>query len=156
MSVVETIRKQILKDTQFLIIPANTTKKIPDLPYGVINVTSPFIKDRGQGIEMVEEVDSKLYLKRKETHKETLSLTIFAENEEAAREYAKTIHKWFIFFGRTFLQDQGIVVIGVGNIEARTTFLLESYEYKQGFDVQIRLSEEYQQEIEPMDSIGGI
>lgn len=156
MSVVESIRKQILKDTKFLIIPANTTNAIPDLPYGVINITSPFIKDRGQGAETVEEVDSKLYLKRTETYKETLSLTIFAENEEVAGEYAKTIRKWFIFFGRTFLQEQGIVVIGAGNIESRTTFLLESYEYKQGFDVLIRLSDQYQQEIEHIEIIGGM
>lgn len=57
------------------------------------------------------------------------------------------------FFGRTFLQEQQIVVLKVGNIEDRTTFLLESYDYKQGFDVKIRVAEQFSQEIDYIDSI---
>ncbi|PFR93518.1 phage neck terminator protein [Priestia megaterium] len=154
MSILETIRKQVSKDTQFLIIPADTTKEIPNLPYGTIKITSPYIRSgEGQGSEYIQDIDAKSYLVRDERYKQVLSLNIFAETEEESIEYAKTIHKWFLFFGRTFLQEQQIVVLKVGDVESRTTFLLESYEYKQGFDVRIRLSEQYRREIDSMDSV---
>jgi len=154
MNVIETLRKRILKDTQFLLIPADTTKAIPELPYGTIKLISSMIRDgEGQGIEYIQDIQSKSYQVRDERYKQVLSFNIFAENEEVALNYAKTIHQWFIFFGRTFLQEQQIVVLKVGNIEDRTTFLLESYDYKQGFDVKIRVAEQFSQEIDYIDSI---
>ncbi|MED4140855.1 hypothetical protein P4652_21775 [Priestia megaterium] len=154
MSILETVRKRVSQDTQFLIIPADTTKEIPALPYGTIKITSPYIRSgEGQGSEYIQDIADKSYHVRDERYKQVLSLNIFAETEEESIEYAKTIHKWFLFFGRTFLQEQQIVVLKVGDVESRTTFLLESYEYKQGFDVRIRLAEQYSQEIDYIDSI---
>lgn len=98
MSVIETLRKRILKDTQFLLIPADTTKAIPELPYGTIKLISSMIRDgEGQGIEYIQDIQSKSYQVRDERYKQVLSFNIFAENEEAALNYAKTIHQWFIF-----------------------------------------------------------
>jgi hypothetical protein len=154
MGIIEPLRKRILKDTQFLLIPADTTNSIPNLPFGTMKITSPYIKDgEGQGSEYIEDIDSKSYHVRDERYKQVLSINTFAESEELAFEHAKTIHRWFLFFGRAFLQDQQIVLVNVGNISSRTTFLLESYEYKCGFDVKIRLSERLSREIDYISSI---
>lgn len=44
--------------------------------------------------------------------------------------------------GENHLEDMNIVVTNLRAIENRTTFLVDSYDYKHGFDVQMRGTDE--------------
>jgi len=153
MTAIEAIRKQIIQDTGLLVIPANTGKAVPSLPYAVMNVTSPYIAERGHPNETTYEDESGLYLKYDEQYRSTLSFTIFAADNQTTMDKAKAIRHWFLFFGQEFIQEQNVAVVNVGNTEDRTTFLVDSYEYKHGFDVQLRLSDELIKQIDWIETV---
>ncbi|WP_419882788.1 LIC_12616 family protein [Peribacillus sp. B-H-3] len=144
---------QIKKDTGLQIIKRDTTNEPPDLPYGVYTITTPYIKGRGRGSITHFEDETGDYEKRTSEYKFTISFSIYAENTETTIELAHKVHQWFLFSGEYFLQEKDIVVANVWNIENRTTFLIDEYEYKFGFDVQFRATVE---QIRVMESIGAV
>lgn len=141
---IDIIKNMIAKayqDTGLRIIQANTTAPKPPLPYAVYNITSPHIKDRGQPNMTPQERDGELYLTYEEQYLTTISFNVYADKNESTIELAMKLRQWFLFVGQEHLQDNGIAVVNVGNIENRTTFLVDSYEYKHGFDVQLRMTQ---------------
>lgn len=139
---IETIRKQIYKDTGTLVIPANTTAKTPPLPFATINVTSPWIDDVGHADVHKYEDEAGLHIRRTEAFQFVFSFNVYAETDMEAIRLARLIRGWFALTGEIFMEDLNIVVVTRGNIENRTTFLVDSYEYKHGFDVQFRAVDE--------------
>ncbi|QXJ39587.1 hypothetical protein BV455_02953 [Parageobacillus caldoxylosilyticus] len=141
---IEAIKNMIAKayqDTGLRIIQANTTAPTPPLPYAVYNITSPYIKEAGQPNIATREEGEELYLQYEEQYLTTISFNVYADKNESTIDWAMKLHQWFLFFGQDFLQENGIAVVNVGNIENRTTFLVDSYEYKHGFDVQLRMAQ---------------
>lgn len=141
---IETIKNMIAKayqDTGLRIIQANTTAPKPPLPYAVYNITAPYVKDRGQPNMTPQERDGELYLNYEEQYLTTISFNVYADKNETTIDNAIKLRQWFLFVGQEYLQDNGIAVVNVGNIENRTTFLVDSYEYKHGFDVQLRMTQ---------------
>ncbi|MGC4378256.1 hypothetical protein WD019_15210 [Fictibacillus sp. Mic-4] len=136
---IKEIIAQIKRDTGLQIVKANTTAPQPPLPYGVYNITSPFIKDRGKG-SITQSPDGTE--KRTEQYRFTISFNIFAVDNETTIELAHKVHQWFLFLGQEFIQDRNMAIVSVGNIENRTTFLIDNYEYKHGFDVIFRATDE--------------
>jgi len=110
----------------------------PPLPYALFKVTSPYIKERNAGFYNLYEADGVQYERFQGEHLFTVSFNAFAKNQEEALAHAVKIHRWFLFHGESFVQDQGLAVVNVFNIENRTTHLVDHYEYKYGFDVQLR------------------
>ncbi|WP_051291495.1 phage neck terminator protein [Fictibacillus gelatini] len=141
---IKEIIAQIKKDTGLQIVKANMTAPQPLLPYGVYNITSPFVKDRGKGSIMQSPNGTE---KRTEQYKFTISFNIFAVDNETTIDLAHKVHQWFLFLGQEFIQDRNMAVVSVGNIENRTTFLIDNYEYKHGFDVIFRATDEQVRQI---------
>jgi hypothetical protein len=148
MTAIKSIIGRIYQDTGIRVIQANLTAPTPSLPYGVYNITSPYIKGVGRENVSTYEDETGLYLKRTEQYQVTISFNLYAKDSETTIDLATQVRKWFLFMGEEFIQEQNIAVIEAGNIENRTTFLVDSYEYKYGFDVQLRLSEEATRKIE--------
>ena len=142
---------RIKQDTGVQIIKGNTTAPRPSLPFGMYNITSPYIKGRGRGANTFYSDDTNLYEKREEEYRFTLSFSIYAQDTETTISLAHKVRQWFLFLGREFIQDKKLVVANVGNIENRTTFLVDSYEYKFGFDVQFRDVDEQIKVIEAIE-----
>ncbi|KYD28170.1 LIC_12616 family protein [Geobacillus stearothermophilus] len=141
---IDIIKNMIAKayqDTGLRIIQANTTAPKPQLPYAVYNITAPYVKDRGQPNMTPQERDGELYLTYEEQYLTTISFNVYADKNETTIDNAIKLRQWFLFVGQEYLQENGIAVVNVGNIENRTTFLVDSYEYKHGFDVQLRMTE---------------
>lgn len=158
IDVIKAMIARIKQDTGIMIIKGNTTYKPPPLPYAVYNITSPYIKERGRGSVTQYSDDTGSYEKRSEQYRMTISFNAYAEDNETTMELAFKLHQWFLFLGQTFLSDNNLAVYQVGNIEDRTTFLVDSYEYKHGFDVQLRLTDEQIRAIETIEkvNIGGM
>lgn len=139
---IESIRKQIYKDIGVLVVPSNTTAKKPPLPYATINATSPYIKDVGLAdIHVVEDSDG-VKRQRSESYQFVFSFNVYAVTDTEAIRLAKIVRSWFYLAGESHLEDMNIVVTNLKNVENRTTFLVDSYEYKHGFDVQLRGSDD--------------
>ena len=149
---INTIISKLYQDTKIRVIQANQTAPMPPLPYAVYNITSPYIQD-GRGNEYIR--DRTAYY---DTHyKQTISFNVYGNTTDEAIQKANDIRHWFLFLGKTFIQDQNIAVLEVTNLEDRTTFLVDSYEYKFGFDVKLRLSESLSKDAETIEivKIGG-
>ena len=156
--VVKSLITQIYNDTNIRVVKADTTAPAPSLPYGVYKVTSPYIKEAGMANEMYEDNLDGLTMVREESYKSTLSMNIYAKTDEEAVELASIIRNWFTFQGEQTISDLGIAVTMVGNIENRTTFLVDSYEYKHGFDIQLRLPNIQTKVLDHFDTVemGGV
>lgn len=150
---VKTIIAQAYRDTGLRIIQANTTAPVPPLPYATYNVTAPYVKERGKGNLLLETDGINALLKRNEQYKMTLSFNVYSDKTETTIDWTMKLRQWFLFFGLDFIRDLNIAVVDVGNIENRTTFLVDSYEYKHGFDVQFRLTSEQTRPIEAIETI---
>ncbi|WP_446662953.1 phage neck terminator protein [Geobacillus sp. CCR] len=138
---IKNIIAQAYRDTGLRIVQVNTTAPVPPLPYATYNITAPYTKDRGRpNVESEERADG-LYLRQEDSFLVTLSFNVYTDKTETAIDQVNKLRRWFLFLGQTFLQDNGVAVVNVGNVENRTTFLIDSYEYKHGFDVQLRMTE---------------
>ena len=134
---------RIKQDTGIQIIKSNQKARPPTLPYGVYTVTSPYIKGNGNGSVIQFTQEENTFEKRTEYSKYTISFSFYADDNETTIETAMKVHSWFLFASLYFFQDREMVVAVVGNVQNRTTFVVDDYEYKHGFDVQLR--ETYEQ-----------
>jgi hypothetical protein len=150
---IKSIIVQAIRDLGFEIIPANTTKPKPPLPYGTYNIIAPYVKEGGSGNISVYSDGGNTYQKRHEQYKITISFNVYSDTNESTIDLATKLRQWFLFLGSDFIRDQNVAVVNVGNIENRTVFLVDSYEYKHGFDVQLRLTDEQVRPIETIDNI---
>lgn len=152
---IEAIIRRLRLDKDINVIQANGEGIKPALPFGTYNITSPYIN--GTGREITEYIPNQDGLEQKkiEEYRTTLSFNFYADTEEETIELAFGVRQWFLFYGEEFLNEQNIVVAEIGNMENRTTFLVDSYEYKHGFDVQLRLTDEQTKTIDYFNQLGG-
>lgn len=148
ITTMKAIISQLYKDTGIRVIQANLTAPRPPLPFVVYNVTAPYIKGVGLPDITSYEDETGFHFKHSEQYRVTLSFNGYTSNNETTIDLINKVRQWFLFMGRDFIEEQNVAVIEVGNIENRTTFLVDSYEYKCGFDVQFRLTEEITKPIE--------
>ena len=66
---------------------------------------------------------------------QTWSITVQGEKDNEAQRLALLAKDWLEESGRLELNDAGIVVRSVGDINNRDTLLTVNYEYRKGFDV---------------------
>jgi hypothetical protein len=146
---IKSLITRIYQDTGIRVVEANQNgATTPPLPYGVYNITSPYIKGVGMGDISTYDDGTELHLKRTEQYQATISFTLYANDTETTINLTRQVREWFLFMHGDFIQSQNIAVVDVGNVENRTTFLVDSYDYKYGFDVQFRLTDE---QIRPID-----
>lgn len=145
---ISSIIAKLYQDTKIRVVQANQTAPVPSLPYAVFNVTSPYIKDGGAN-EYIR--DRTAYYDTQ--YKQTISFNIYASSTDESIQKANDIRRWFLFLGRDFIQDQNIAVLEVTNLEDRTTFLVDSYEYKFGFDVSLRLTESISKDVQTIENV---
>jgi hypothetical protein len=153
MQAIKNLISQLYKDTNIRVIQGNQTAPKPPLPYGVYNVTSPYIKGVGrEDITYVEDETGFLKVKT-EQYRVTLSFNFYAATNGDTIDLASKVRQWFLFMGEDFIEEQNIALYEVSNTENRTTFLVDSYEYKYGFDVHLRLTDEQMRQIQKIENV---
>jgi len=152
MNLVKSIRKQLATDMAITIIRSDQLGDIPDLPYATYKVISD---GKGVGQEDVSHVDNVAALveTRKQERNTTLSINIYGTSHDNAYEVATQLRKWFEWRGSLFLDEINVAVVNLTDVTNRTTFLLESYDEKWGFDAIIRYQEIDEHEIDYFDKV---
>lgn len=138
---IKSIIKEIREKTGVNLIRANQNGDMPDLPYATYNIISSFVKGTGREDESHHDTGDELVQRRFMEIRFTLSISAYGKTEEITIETANAIRKWFLFYSDLFMNEINVAVIDVGSIGNRTAFLVDSYEYKHGFDVQLRFTE---------------
>ncbi len=152
MNLIKLIRKQLADDTNLTIIRADQTGNIPNLPYATYKV----ISDRkGVGREDVSHVDTlnSLVETRTQERNSTISFNIYGTSLDNAFEVATQLRKWFEWRGSLFLEDINVAVVNVTDVTNRTTFLVDTYDEKWGFDVIIRYLNIDEHDIDYFDKV---
>lgn len=78
----------------------------------------------------------------------TFSLSCYSDDIDVANDLAYKALEYFESDGHTPLRDNGVVVVHTYPLEDRTTFLVTDYEYRIGFDVEVRVKSRTEKEIE--------
>lgn len=124
------------KEKSCTLIWANPHTPTPPKPYGVFNMTARVV-DYRDAIETSEQLNR--YQHRQ--IKQTVSLTFRGRNKDMLREandIAEHARRWLSLWGEPVLTRNNLVVETIGQISDRTTFIVDSYDYKVGFDVTFR------------------
>lgn len=152
MNLIKLIRKQLLDDTDLTIIRADQTGDIPKLPYATYKV----IGDRkGVGQEDVSHVNKpdSLSETRIQERNATISFHTYGTSHDNAFEVATQLRKWFEWRGSLFLDEINVAIVNLTDVTNRTTFLLDSYDEKWGFDVIIRYLDIEEHDIDYFDKV---
>ncbi|MFJ6210594.1 LIC_12616 family protein [Lysinibacillus sp. NPDC092081] len=152
MNLVKLIRNQLATDTDITIIRADQPGDLPELPY----VTYKVIGDRfGVGQEDVSYADfpDALVETRIQERNSTISLNIYGTSYDNAFEVATKLRKWFEYRGFLFLEEINVAIVSMSDIDNRTTFLVDSYDEKWGFDVIIRYLDIDEKEVDYFDKV---
>ncbi|MDQ0299640.1 hypothetical protein J2S78_002060 [Salibacterium salarium] len=114
-------------------------KEYPFLGY---QFTSPYIEGDGYGIYTKETSGDDVEVTRTTFPRLTLSMTAYDMDPNESFTLAKKAHAWFSFQGYDYLKRNGLVVTETGSIENRDTLIADDYERRNGFDVQLRTTEQ--------------
>ena len=129
------------------IIRGNQTAKMPSFPFGRYTITTPATANNGTYGEYEDNIARKPV-------KQMWSLTFESDKYEEAVQYANKARNWFEYAGRTFLEDNDVIVEKVGAIGDRGNLLTVDYEHMQGFDVTFWAYDEIEMpEVEEIESV---
>lgn len=113
------------------VIRSNQAAPSPEYPYISYTITTPVMSDM-KGYSVIDGV-------RYKSLGQMWSFTVQSNDDEQATQVAMLAYDWFALAGNTYLSDNNIVAINVGNISNRDNILTIEYEYRRGFDVEFDL-----------------
>ena len=151
MNLIKEIRKALATDTALTIIRADQDGTTSPRPFATYKVMGD---RKGTGRETIEHIDSTHALeeKRNQNRTITISLHAYGKTHNEAYETAQKLRKWFGFKGAQSLEALNVSALP-GNVTNRTTFLVDSYDEKYGFDVVIHYIDADQYEIDYFDKV---
>lgn len=121
----------------------------PDFPYCYYSVLAPRISDHAFGLRELVEGGAEFKLVRSEPVFATMSFTFCSENrdtddggyifgEDEALSLCEKANGYFLLNGHVLATEHGDIVINnVGAVVNRTSFLVEDYVRRYGFDIRI-------------------
>ena len=146
----ETIRnlivEQLHKYTGIPVIPEYEIFKAPKYPYISYKITTAYMDtgnkiykwDTAPGTEGFEtDAKETLYTQPKLN----IIINAYSQDDIEAMTYAKKCMDWLTHIGRVELEDHNIVVVDTSNIIDKTIHIVDNYEQRYGFDVEIRYTD---------------
>lgn len=149
---IKAIRKQLAVDTALTIIRADQPGKLPPLPY----TTYKIIGDRkGTGLEDISYVSKENALEetRVEERNTTISFNCYGTTHDNSFALATQLRKWFVLGGPLYLDELNVSIKSISDVQNRTTFLIDAYDEKWGFDVIVRYMDTDQHEVDYFDKV---
>ncbi len=131
----ETVIKGLENYLNVQVIRSNQTGEIPKYPYLSYTITTPMSADNGTWGEYGDG-------KARKPFTQTWSITAQSDNYGESLNLAVKAREWLDRAGRTYLNDNGVIVQSVGGIANRDNLITLEYEYRQGFDAVLWLMDE--------------
>lgn len=148
---IQTIREVINDYTGLYIVDTDSNSSKPDYPYYSYKLISMDLapKQTGAVDENVMTLDSNYII----------SFNSYSDNLNVARESIIKLWELFKFTARHVLSLENIIVVNLTNIQDRTIYIVENFEYRFGFDVEIRKIKTIKRDVETIETYkveGGI
>lgn len=139
-------------------IPIEDLKDKEPYPYITYNFINPYTPFRGQGNysrNIVPSTDERFEFDIEETLEiqptTTLSFNTYSKDKLESQELALKIKDWFKNIGYQYLDDNNLVLVDVEAFGDRTVPIVDHYEYRTGFDVIIRFTDEIKRRFETIE-----
>lgn len=152
ISKIKAIRRQLASDCAATIIRADQKGDLPNLPY----TTYKIIGDRpGTGREDVSYVSKENALEetRIEERNTTISFNCYGTTHDNSLALATQLRKWFVLGGPLYFEELNMAIVSISEVQNRTTFLVDAYDEKWGFDVIIRYLDIDEREVDYFDKV---
>lgn len=142
------IRQLIYDDTGLFVVDTDNNHKKPKYPFYSYKITS-FILDNNQAGAMHLE-DKEDDIRQSMVLDSKLIISFNAYSDKVPEAYSKALKAWelFKFRGKEKLRLENIVVVTTGDIQDRTIYIADKYEYRYGFDIELRLIHEIDRTLE--------
>lgn len=132
-------------------LKANQKGNMPAYPYVTISCPTPYKQD--MDIASGTKVRSGTTLSVTEQPKMIFSFQAYSDNLSQCLQVLKDTVECIKITNKQYFRSCGIVIVKVGDIGDRTTFLETDYQYCWGFDVTIRVFDSVSTEITPVTSV---
>lgn len=152
ISKIQAIRRQLANDCATTIIRADQPGALPNLPYATYKI----IGDRkGTGREDISYVSKENALEetRVEERNTTISFNCYGTTHDNSLALATQLRKWFVLGGSLFLEELNVAIVSIPEVQNRTTFLVDAYDEKWGFDVIVRYLDIDAREVDYFDKV---
>lgn len=83
----------------------------------------------------------------------SLSFNFYSDDMDDAANFAMQALEYFEFAGHDALHDKDVVIVRTYPLDDRTTFLVTDYEYRWGFDVDVRVMAVSKKQAEFIESV---
>ena len=110
------------------VIQTNQNAEPPEYPYLAFTITTLESENSGTYGEYDDGISRKAVT-------QIWSISALSNNEEESITLASKAREYLEYVGKTYLNDNGVIVERCSNITNRDNFLSVGYEYKNGFDV---------------------
>lgn len=115
------------KELNIPVIRSNQTAPAPPYPYLSYTITTLMNDKNGTWGEYADGYNRKPFT-------QVWSITIQSDNSEQAMNLCIKARDWLDRVGKTYLNDNGVIVQSVGAINNRDNLITIEYEYRMGFD----------------------
>lgn len=142
------IRDLIYEDTGLYVVDTDNNHKKPKYPFYSYKITSFILDNNQSGAIHLEDKEEDIRQSLTLDSKFIISFNAFSDN--VAEAYSKALKAWeiFKFRGRDELSKNNIVVVSTSDIQDRTIYIVDKYEYRYGFDIELRLIHKIERELE--------
>lgn len=155
----EIICKGIFKETGLLVVDTDNNYRRPKYPFYSLKFTS-ILKNSGEAGNIYESFPKSLDSRFKHDYQEELELqpkvvmsfNAYSKDTLEAMTIIQKAYDYFRFRGEPEINEANIVVVDVGDIQDRTIFLGDYYEYRYGFDVEFRMIHTIERRSETIES----
>ena len=140
-------------------VDTDNPNKKPDYPFYSMKFTSIKRDKVMQGNlyeDFADSLDPRftydvLYTLERQPHA-IISFNCYSDTLSETFDYIAKAWEYFAFYGYQTLKDNNFIVINVTDIQDRTLFDGVTYEYRQGFDVEIRFLHTMEERIENIET----
>lgn len=137
----ETVVTGLTDALQCTVIRGNQTAKMPAFPFIAYNITTLCKSNNGTYGEWEDGISRLPCV-------QTWSITAHSNKYEEAVRLASKAQTWLKYSGKTYLNDNDVIVQSVGNVTDRSNILTNDYIYSLGFDCDFWLYDEVENSIE--------
>lgn len=127
-------------------IDANSNGKKPAYPYATANVGTSYTEVntiQGNERHSYNQNTDKLEFKRTEQPTMSVSINFYSDNKDIAFQKALDTQAHLKFLSQEIFSEKGIIIVDTTSPQDRSGIFEEMYnEYRQGFDVTIRVASE--------------
>lgn len=149
---IKAIRRQLASDFNINIIRADQPGNLPALPYATYKIIGDHKGTGQEDVSYASKTDA-LEETRVEERNTTISFNCYGTTHDNSLALAIQLRKWFVLGGPIYLDELNVAIKSTSAVQNRTTFLIDAYDEKWGFDVIVRYLDIDAREVDYYDKV---